>query len=72
MKSKKSKEEIFFMTEKFGDFICDFEDKWLQYASAEERMKAFFGNISEAKKLFNRWNKGEDVFAKERAKAFSR
>ena len=66
----KSNEHRFFTTRKHFEFIEDFEDKWLQFASAEERMKAYFGNLSNAKKLFEKWEKGEDLFAKKRIKAF--
>lgn len=68
MKSNKHK---FFTTKKYSEFIEDFEDKWLQYASAEERMKAYFENLSNAKELFKKWKKGKDLFAKKRMKAFS-
>ncbi len=67
---KKSEEEKFFTEEKYEDFIEDFEDKWLQYATAEERVKAFFGDVNNAKVLFKRWNEGEDLFAKQKAEAF--
>ncbi len=70
MKKNKSKEEIFFATKKYEDFICDFEDKWLQYVSAEERMKAFFGNLSNAENLFEKWQNGENLFEKEINLAF--
>ena len=67
----KNKELEFFLNKKYSDFIEDFESKWLQYASAEERTKAFFGNLSRAKKLFKKWQNGEDVFANRIKKEFS-
>jgi hypothetical protein len=71
MKPEKSSDLKFFLNKKYEDFISDYEDKWLQYASAEQRMKAFFGDANNANELFKKWQRGEDIFAKERAKAFS-
>lgn len=72
MKNIKSVEEKFFTSQKYSEFICDFEDKWLQFASAEDRTKAFFGSIENAQKLFSEWKKGIDVFSHQRENAFSK
>jgi predicted metal-dependent hydrolase len=72
MKKKKTKEEKFFNSEKHDDFICDFEDKWLQFASSEQKTKAFFGDIKNAKKLYEKWKDGNDIFAKEKGKYFEK
>lgn len=72
MKNKKSREQKFFNSKKYSEFICDFEDKWLQFASAEDRTKAFFGNIDNAQKLFSKWKEGVDVFSSQRENAFSK
>jgi hypothetical protein len=70
--NQKSEEEKFFTSQKYSQFICDFEDKWLQYASAKDRTKAFFGNIENAQKLFAEWKRGVDVFSNQRKIAFSK
>lgn len=72
MKKGKSEEELFFTSKKYSEFICDFEDKWLQFALAEERAKAFFGSIENAKDLFKKWKKGEDIFSFQKEKAISK
>lgn len=72
MKNEKSEEEKFFTSKKHCEFICDFEDKWLQFASVEDKAKAFFGNIENAQKLFSEWKRGVDVFSNQRKIAFSK
>lgn len=72
MKKGKSEEELFFTSKKYSEFICDFEDKWLQFAAAEDRAKAFFGSIKNAKDLFKKWKGGEDIFSYQREKAISK
>lgn len=52
----------FFTNKKHEDFIEDFEDKWLQYATEEEKMKAYFGTENKALELFEKWESGEDVW----------
>lgn len=52
----------FFLNEKHSEFIEYFENNWLQYATVEEKMKAYFGNISNAKDLFSSWEKGIDTW----------
>jgi hypothetical protein len=47
--------------EDFGDFICEFEDKWQQYAAESNKVKAYFGSV----------DNGLALFEKEKANAFS-
>ena len=51
----------FFLDEKHQEFIEEFEDNWLQYASSDEKMKAFFGTEDSAIALFERWKQGEGI-----------
>jgi hypothetical protein len=60
----------FFKNPEYEEFIIDFEDKWLQYATAEERVSAFFGTRENALKLFNDWQKGIDLWSKQKAKVW--
>jgi hypothetical protein len=39
--------------QEFIDFYCIQEDKWLQYADWEEKPKAIFGSLNNAKKNFH-------------------
>lgn len=55
---QKSKSDDFFQNEKYGEFIEETEDQWLQYAHAEERMKAFFGTYENALKMYELWLDG--------------
>lgn len=52
----------FFNNKKYQEFIEDFEGKWLQYATVEEKMKAYFGTENKAIELFEKWNSGEDIW----------
>ncbi len=53
----------FFSNELYSDFIEDFENNWLQYATSNEKMKAYFGNEENAKSLYKKWKNGEDIWA---------
>ena len=70
MKKKKIEEEKFFTSKKYDEFICDFEDKWSQFASVEQKVTAYFGNVENGLMLFKRWKNSEDLFESQRAKAF--
>ena len=56
--------------EDFDLFVADFEDKWLQYTSAEELVKIYFGSTENGLELFNKWKNGYELFAEEKANAF--
>lgn len=57
--------------EDFGDFIAEFEDKWLQYADETTKVKAFFSNAENGLALFEKWKNGYELFGEEQSKAFS-
>lgn len=48
----------FFTNEKFSEFIEEFENNWLQYGTASEKMKAYFGDLSTANDFFLKWKNG--------------
>ena len=52
----------FFTDKKYQEFIEEFENNWLQYATVEEKMKSFFGNVDNAKLLFEKWKNEEDIW----------
>lgn len=54
----------------FEEFICEFEEKWLQYANEETKVKAYFGNVEVGMQIFNEWKTGNDYFKDEIKKAF--
>lgn len=68
----KIKKENIFTDEKYSQFIEDFEDKWLQYASIENRIKAYFGTLEKGIRLYKKWEKGEDLFKREKFKLWSK
>lgn len=62
-------EEYFFTNDKYSEFISDYEDKWLQFASIQDRMKAYFGgDLNNAIELYKKWKKGEDLWQEEKLK----
>ena len=64
-------EEYFSTNDKYSEFISDYEDKWLQFASIQDRMKAYFGgDLNNAIELFKKWKQGEDLWQEERSKFF--
>jgi hypothetical protein len=56
--------------EDFGDFICEFEDKWQQYATEKTKVKSYFGTVENGIELFEKWKQGYELFGEEKAKAF--
>lgn len=56
----------FFTAEEYSDFISDYEDKWLQFESAEQRLRAYFGTVENAKTLYEKWLNDEELFAFEK------
>lgn len=64
-------EEYFFTNDKYSEFISDYEDKWLQFASIQDRMKAYFGgDLNIAIELYKKWKQGEDLWQEEKSKFF--
>lgn len=57
--------------EDFEDFICEFEDKWMQYSNEETKIKAYFGSLENGVEIFEKWKTGSELFSKEREIAFS-
>lgn len=57
-----NKEQTFFTNPNYSEFIEEFENNWLQYATVEEKMKSYFGNLENANKLFEKWKKNEDIW----------
>ena len=56
----------FFLNDKYCEFIEDYEDKWLQYATADERMNAFFGTLENAQNVYEKWKKNEDIWTEKK------
>lgn len=51
-----------FLSGKYGEFIEDFEDEWLQYATPEEKVKAFWGSIDDAIAAYKHWKQDGEFF----------
>lgn len=56
-----TKIETLLANEKFFEFIYEYEDAWLQNASATEKILAFFGDAKKAEILFNKWIEKEEI-----------
>jgi predicted metal-dependent hydrolase len=62
MKNLKLENEEFFTNEKYCEFIEYYEDNWIQYATVNEKMKAYFGDIKNAVVLFKKWRNSENIW----------
>ncbi|GAB4490363.1 MAG: hypothetical protein OHK0019_09110 [Saprospiraceae bacterium] len=51
-----------FLSGKYGEFVEDFEDEWLQYATPEEKVKAFWGSMEGAIAAYKFWKRGGEFF----------
>jgi hypothetical protein len=54
--------EEFFQSGKYTNFIEDFENEWLQYATAEEKIKAFWGSMDDAIAAYKYWKQDGEFF----------
>ena len=59
-----------YQQENFEDFICEFEDKWLQYADEKKKVEAYFGSVENGLELYEKWKSGDELFSEEKRNAF--